>query len=404
MHSCSRLTPFVATLVALSLLAMPAAAADKRPPVDPRDRDAILALIKAVDLAQVNDAPSADVLEWDHHVLKAGDHAAYVPFRLTLAAAAEAGKQTTLYVRAVSRREGRRAADERSSLRDWLIHGGGGVAPRNGETVFLAPGESPVGGPAIGSSRRSTSDAAQASAALALREREYNRQRQANEDAKRRAESKERDPFLFPFEDYFPVDLKSARVVERALILPPGEYDVYAALVDRTHVKTSGPLILHRTVTVPDFWSDQLSLSTLILATDVRTLKAPMTGRQQTEHPYAFGMSEVVPVATTAYTTRDTLTVVFQMSNYGAPDADLTADYAFYRVDGARRLFNRTNPQHFTDDDLPPPGTWETQAFSLQNVPLRPFPPGRYELEVTLRDRLTRGTATGTVAFSVMPD
>jgi len=102
-----------------------------------------------------------------------------------------------------------------------------------------------------------------------------------------------------------------------------------------------------------------------------------------------------------AFTPEDALTVVFQMSNYGAPDADLTADYAFFRVDGARRLFNRTDPQHFSDDDLPKPGAWETQAFSIQTVPLRPFPPGQYELEVTLRDRLTRGTTKATVAFSV---
>ena len=60
--------------------------------------------------------------------------------------------------------------------------------------------------------------------------------------------------------------------------------------------------------------------------------------------------------------------------------------------------------QQFSDDDLPPPGTWETQAFAMQTVPLRPFPAGRYELEVTVRDRLTRATASGTVAFSVVSE
>ena len=45
-------------------------------------------------------------------------------------------------------------------------------------------------------------------------------------------------------------------------------------------------------------------------------------------------------------------------------------------------MFNRTPPQQFDDNDLPPPGAWETQAFAMQTVPLQPFPPGRYELEV----------------------
>ena len=40
----------------------------------------------------------------------------------------------------------------------------------------------------------------------------------------------------------------------------------------------------------------------------------------------------------------------------------------------------------------------------MQTVPLRPFPPGRYELDVIVRDRLTRSTATGTVAFAVVSE
>ena len=71
-------------------------------------------------------------------------------------------------------------------------------------------------------------------------------------------------------------------------------------------------------------------------------------------------------------------------------------------MDGGRRLFNRTQPQQFSDADLPPARAWETQAFVMQTVPLAPFPPGRYELEVSVRDRLTRATTTSAVAFTVV--
>ena len=152
---------------------------------------------------------------------------------------------------------------------------------------------------------------------------------------------------------------------------------------------------------MPDFWNDHLAVSSLILAQGGDAAEGAASPAQQVEHPYTLGQTEVVPVASPSFTTDDALSVVFQMSNYGAPDADLTVDYAFYRIDGARRLFNRTTAQQFSDDDLPPPGAWDTQAFAMQTVPLRPFPPGRYELEVIVRDRLTRATATGTVAFSV---
>jgi hypothetical protein len=64
-------------------------------------------------------------------------------------------------------------------------------------------------------------------------------------------------------------------------------------------------------------------------------------------------------------------------------------------------LFNRTEPQQLSDADLPPPQPWDTRAFAMQSVPLAPFPPGPYELEVTVTDRVTRATARSTVAFTV---
>src|SRR5204862_6367253 len=94
--------------------------------------------------------------------------------------------------------------------------------------------------------------------------------------------------------------------------------------------------------------------------------------------------------------------LLFQMFNFGAPDADLAVDYAFYQhAEGARQLFNRTPTEELTDADLPPMSPWETQAFVSQAVPLTPFPPGAYELEVNVRDRLTRATAKQSVRFSV---
>ncbi|PYR21963.1 MAG: hypothetical protein DMF94_06315 [Acidobacteria bacterium] len=376
------------------------AAPPARRSLDARDREAVLSLIKAVDLAQAVDGTSEAGLSWDSHVLKSGDHTAYVPFRVTMDGAADTSRPTAMYLRAVSRRDGVRASEERSFVRDWLLHGR--AMPRNGETVLVGPGELPVGGPGIGSSRRGVADAAQASAVLSLQEREYEKQKRADEEAKKKAETRARDPFLFPFEDYYFFDLKSARTIERALALPPGEYDVYAALIDRARAKTSSPMILRRTLTIPDFWSDQLTLSSLILARDVRALKAALAGERQAEHPYTFGQLEVVPLSVASFSTGDALSVVFQMCNYGAPDSDVTAEYAFYRVDGGRRLFNRTEPQQFSDADLPPARAWETQAFVMQTVPLAPFPPGRYELEVSVRDRLTRATTTSAVAFTVV--
>jgi hypothetical protein len=385
-------------LIASASFALDAAAAPGRKPLGPKEREAILALIKAVDLAQETEMVSEPGVGWTHHILKGGRQSAYVPFRLTLPTSDI--KQPVVYVRAVSRHDGLRARDERSTLRDWILHGSD-IAPRMPETVYVAPGDMPLGGPAVMSSKQSTAQAAAASAALNMQQRQYEKEKAAAEAAKKKEESNERDPLLFPFEEYYLVDVKPGAPIERALAVPPGEYDVFAAIIDRGRVKTSGAIVARHTVVVPDFWADQLALSSLILARDVHTLKAPLAGAQQSEHPYTFGQAEVVPVAAAAFTPDDALTVVYQICNYGAPDADLTAEYTFYRTDGARRVFNHTNPQNLSDADLPAPGPWETAAFTTESVALASFPPGQYELEVSVRDRLTRATAKAAVAFTV---
>ena len=385
----------VLALAAFAVTAAAPAAPPRRQALGPNEREAVLALVKAVDLAQAADTTSDPGLGWDHHVLKSGNYTGYVPFTLTTVPAGF--KSTAMYVRAVSRHDGMRSSSEHSYVRDWLLRNGD-VMPRQAETMYVGVGEMPIGGPSGSSIRQST--------ALTLQQRDFDKQKRAAEEARRKEETRERDPLLFPFEEYFFFDLANARGgeqhrVERALALPPGDYDVYVGLIDRARIKTSSAAILHRVVTVPDFWSDQLALSSLILARDVRALKVPFAAPQQTEHPYAFGSTEVIPATGALFTTDEALTVVFQVCNYGAPDSDLTANYTFYRVDGAHVLFNRTDTQQFSDADLPPASAWESQAFASQAVPLHPFPPGRYELEVEVRDRLTRAIAKGTVAFTV---
>ncbi|HEX3645107.1 MAG TPA: hypothetical protein VHT95_05840 [Vicinamibacterales bacterium] len=382
----------------LSRIESAGAAPPTRKLLGPHEREAVLALIKAVDVAQANDVGPDPEVAWEYHVLKSANYTGYVPFTLTPAKAYSAA---AMYVRAVSRHDGVRSSSEHSHLRDWLLNNRD-VRPRQSETMWVGIGEMPLAGLAGASSRPATAAAAAASAALRMQANDLEKAIRAAGEAKRKAEARQLDPLVFPFEEYYFFELGSTRAVERALALPPGEYDVYVGMIDRARVKTSSPAIVRRTVTVPDFWDDRLALSSLILARDLRALKAAFPAPQQAEHPYAFGSAEVVPASGAAFAADEALTVVYQMCNYGAPDSDVTANYTFYRLDGGRRLFNRTNTQQLSDVDLPAAGAWESQAFVSQTVPLQPFPPGQYELEVEVRDRVTRGTAKASVAFTVV--
>jgi hypothetical protein len=365
-------------------------------------------LLDAVDAAQ-RDGTDADArVPWDVHVLKSSRQKAYVPFAVSLDDLGRAFKTGVLYVRAESRPRNVAAVEQHSDLRGWLR--GAQPAFHMGESVSLGTGELPVGGPAVSSSRRSTQTAAEASTILELQRRALEKDKADAAAAQKRID--ERDPSLFPFEEYYFFDAKSFRdnghrVIARALPLPAGEYDLYVALLDRATVGAKSqppserPVILERRVVVPDFWNDELRLSSLMLTSDVQMLKAPLASKLQGEQPYTFGLAAVSPALTQMFAPSDVLSIVYQICNYGAPDSGLTADYRFYRLDGARTLFNGTQPQAFGDEDLPPPNPWETQAFAIQLVPLASFPPGRYELEVSVRDRVRRGDAKAVAAFTV---
>src|SRR3954470_4101633 len=220
----------VGVVVLASILAVAADAAEppKRKPLSPNEREAVLALVKAVDLAQASDTASDPTLAWNYHILKSGNYNGYVPFTLTTTADY---KSAALYVRAVSRHDGVRSSSEHSFVRDWLLHQRD-VMPRQAETMYVGIGEMPIAGAAGASPRQATAMAAAASAFLLMQQKDMEKQKQADAEAKRKAEARELDPFLFPFEEYYFLDAGTARAgdpraIERALALPPGEYDVY---------------------------------------------------------------------------------------------------------------------------------------------------------------------------------
>jgi len=380
--------------IALAAPLVFAAGPPMRKPLDAGQRSAVLTLMKAADAAQQSGVAGGG-LRWESVTLKSTNGRVYVPFRVMLNAPADAIKSGALLVRAVSRKNGSPLLGEQSALRPW-VEQPSRKSEASMQAMILAPGEMPVGGPAVSSGRQAIQMAAGSHAALELQGRAYEKEKALAETAR----------LVFPFEEYYFFDFRNARagdarVIERALALLPGEYDLYVGVVDRAQ-KGSVPAVLKQTVTIPDFWNDRLVLSPLMLVRDVRTLKAPLPPQEQAEHPYTFGQAELVPVSSPSFTPDDPFSVVYQICNYGAPDSDLRAEYSFYRDgDAGLRLFNRTAPQQFSDADLPPPQPWTNQAFAMQSVSLKSFPPGRYELEVIVRDRLTQATATGTVAFTV---
>lgn len=219
----------------------------------------------------------------------------------------------------------------------------------------------------------------------------------------------------YPFEDAQMFDAKPApgqplRIL-RGIGVPSGNYDLYVVLHERaaagaTPGKTS---VLKQPLDVPNYGNGEFATSSVILAERVDQLQAPITPDQQSEHPYAFGQTEIVVSPEHKFKKSQELIVLMQIYNpMLSPEKkfNLEATYTFYRQDaGTEKRFNATEPQVFSSDTMgagfDPSGNSSIQAG--QGVPLQSFPEGTYRLEIKVTDKLSAKVLTQNVNFTVTP-
>jgi hypothetical protein len=309
----------------------------------------IQALVKLVnDITAGQVAPTDFSLGWQNHFLKARDQRTFVPYSVTIQQGTITQPSVAMYVRVV-----KRAAAEPAA-----------AAPKADKNAKAARSE-------------------------------------------------------FPFEDVYFVDLKAPEGkdpyrVARALSVAPGDYDVYIAIreripgSDKKGAATPKTSVLKQPVSVPNYWSAELATSSVILADKVEPLTAPIPENQIAENPYTFGATRIVPAADDKkFSKKDELSIIFLI--YNTTDAnkkpDVTVEYSFnQKVDGAEKFFNKTNPQAFNAETLPP--QFDTaaghQLVAGQSVPLASFPEGEFRLEIKVTDKISGKTVVQNVPFVVV--
>lgn len=218
------------------------------------------------------------------------------------------------------------------------------------------------------------------------------------------------------FEDGFHVQLGPPTEdgfyeIRRGFWVPAGEYDVYAALSESAGELDAGAepatMMLRKTLSVPDLWTDRLATSSVIVVDSIESLTAPPDPSQLLANPYMLGSMRLVPRSALDYLTEDELSMLFLVYNAGMTAEgmpDVTVEYAFNVRGGAdEEFFNRTSPQLFNEQTLP-------QGFDLggghqivagQAVPLSDFPPAEYRLVITVTDNISGESLTRSVDFSV---
>lgn len=204
--------------------------------------------------------------------------------------------------------------------------------------------------------------------------------------------------------------------ISRSFTVPAGTYDVYVVAKEPTPDKppknAAAPKMsaLKQTVTVPDFWNGDLATSSVIVATRIDPLPAPLTPQQQADRPYALGQMEIVPAYDTKFTKKSELSTFMLIYNPkvdGTNKPDVTVEYNFYQKPAGQpeKFFNKTSPQSLNAQTLPPNFDFAAghQLQSGQAVPLASFPEGDYRLEIKVTDKIANKTLTRDVNFTVGP-
>ncbi|MEK6629649.1 MAG: hypothetical protein AABY89_02820 [Acidobacteriota bacterium] len=225
----------------------------------------------------------------------------------------------------------------------------------------------------------------------------------------------------YTFQEVYFLDVKAAEPgqslrISRAFAVPAGEYELFVVLKERAPIETKDKNAVQKagfvrqSVTVPNYWTAELTTSSVILAEKVEPLTAPLSAREQAEQPYTFGMTQIVPALSSRFSKKVELSVVFLIYNTAMDTnkkPDVAVEYAFYqKVAGAEKgekFFNKTSPQAFNATTLPPQfdPAMGHQLVAGQSVPLVSFPEGGYRLEIKVTDKLSGKTLTQNLEFNV---
>jgi len=212
--------------------------------------------------------------------------------------------------------------------------------------------------------------------------------------------------------------------LSRSFVAPAGTYDVYVVAkelqIDKPrNAPPPKTVVLKQTVNVPDFWNNELTTSSVIIAERIDPLPAPLSRDQLTERPYAaLGVMEIVPMPSTKLSKKSELSVFFLIYNPKGDSGnkpDINVEYSFCQIapgnqpaadepcKAGEKFYNKTDPQSMNGQTLPPQFdlTAGHQLQTGQAVPLAGFPEGDYRLEIKVTDKLANKTIVRDVNFSV---
>lgn len=168
----------------------------------------------------------------------------------------------------------------------------------------------------------------------------------------------------------------------------PGKYELLLGIQDRVSKQISS---LRRDVVVPDYAAPDFTLSSITLATDMEPIEIQMSPGK----PFHLGKFLIVPSADAVFRKADELNVYFQVYN---PAAD--PETGKLRLDVVYAFRSKSPDGTFADL-----GAYSVKEAAGQvqgyAVPLLKWPPGDYEVTVSVKDLVSGKQAQGSASFAI---
>jgi len=187
----------------------------------------------------------------------------------------------------------------------------------------------------------------------------------------------------------FPNYVRTKAVYQKVLPLRPGRYKLSIVVKDDVNVHMGS---MELGIQVPRFDDEKLSTSSLILADQIQQL--PM--RQVGTGPFVIGGTRVRPRVDDRFTREQNLGIYMQVYNLGLdtkthkPSADITYDIS---RDG-KSVLSRTEDAA----KMPNAGA---QVTLEKTMPLQSLAPGRYTVNIQVKDKVKNQTIAPSVAFEL---
>ena len=236
--------------------------------------------------------------------------------------------------------------------------------------------------------------------------------------ARRRSEGRREEPAaaaapVYPWDNISFIEIPSSGKLSRAIALRPGQYEAFIAIkekgTDQRNAPPSKMGLLRKDLSIPDFNVPELATSSILVASAIEVLAAPLPPAQQEENPYVFGPMKIGLSPDGKFSKSGELNLVFWIYGAGAAAAgkpDVQVDYAFHqKLAEGEKYFNRTQPQVLNAQSLPPEFDVAAghQLPGTLTVPLASFPSGDYRLEIKVTDKTSGKSVVQNVSFTVLP-